>query len=105
MYQKTEGIIGNIYSDHETAFNNRVVIVEQSGDSEDSWVKASLAPGDVHTQKDWNGATLVVQLCSITPGTPDVAKVISFVDGQTTASCFTTAKGKCVDTLLRRVNA
>jgi len=55
----------------------------------------------VHTQKDWNGATLVVQLCSITPGnpgTPDVAKVISFVDGQTTASCFATAKGKCVDT-------
>jgi hypothetical protein len=101
MYQKTEGITEDIDSDYETTFNNHVVIVEQSGDSRDSWVKASLAPGDVYTQKNWNGGTLVVQACSITPGTPDVAKVISFVDGKTTASCFPTessTESRCVDT-------
>ena len=99
MYQKTEGITEDIHSDHKTTFNSHVVIVEQSGDSEDSWVKANLAPGAVYTQKDWNGGTLVVQVCSITPGTPDVAKVISFVDGKTTASCVpTTTGGECVDT-------
>eukprot|EP00979_Chaetoceros_neogracilis_P002735 scaffold447_cov250-Chaetoceros_neogracile.AAC.7 len=78
MYQKTEGITEDIDIDHEMSFNNHVVIVEQSGDSQDSWV------------------------CSITPGTPDVAKVITFVDGKTTASCFST-EGKCVDTSLRFV--
>ena len=98
MYQKTEGITEDIHSDYKTTFNNHVVIVEQSGDSEDSWVKANLAPGAVYTQKDWNGGTLVVQVCSITPGTPDVAKVISFVDGQTTASCVPTTGGECVVT-------
>jgi hypothetical protein len=97
MYQKTEGITEDIASDYATTFNNHVVIVEQSGDSQDSWVKASLAPGDIYTQRNWNGGTLVVQVCSITPGTPDVAKVISFVDGKTTASCFPT-ESKCVDT-------
>jgi len=97
MYQKTEGITEDIHSDYETTFSNHVVIVEQSGDKEKSWVKANLAPGAVYTQKDWNGGTLVVQVCSITPGTPDVAKVISFVDGKTTASCFRT-EGKCADT-------
>jgi|AntRauTorckE5430_2_1112549.scaffolds.fasta_scaffold05084_2 hypothetical protein len=102
MYQKTEGITEDIDIDHEMSFNNHVVIVEQSGDSQDSWVKASLAPGDVYSKKNWNGGTLVLQVCSITPGTPDVAKVITFVDGKTTASCFST-EGKCVDTSLRFV--
>jgi hypothetical protein len=97
MYQKTEGITEDIASDYALTFNNHVVIVEQSGDSQDSWVKASLAPGDIYTQRNWNGGTLVVQVCSITPGTPDVAKVISFVYGKTTASCFPT-ESKCVDT-------
>jgi len=98
MYQKTEGITEDIDSDHEATFNNHVVIVEQSGDSEDSWVKASLAPGEIYTHKNWNGGTLVVQVCSITPGMPDVAKVISFVDGKTTASCFASTERECVDT-------
>ena len=97
MYQKTEGITEDIDSDYATTFNNHVVIVEQSGDSKGSWVKASLAAGDVYTQRDWNGGTLAVQVCSITPGNPDVAKVNSFVDGKTASSCFRT-ESKCVDT-------
>jgi hypothetical protein len=97
MYQKTEGITEDIASIHETTFNNHVVIVEQSGDSKESWVKASLAPGDIYRQQSWNGGTLVVQVCSIISGTPDVAKVISFVNGKTAASCFVT-EGECADT-------
>jgi len=97
MYQKTEGITLEIDSDYAATFNNHVVIVEQSEDGADSFVKASLAPGDMYTQKVWNGGTLVVQVCSITSGTPDVAKVISFVDGKTHESCYAT-EGECVDT-------
>jgi hypothetical protein len=99
MYQKTEGVTVDIADKYESTFNNHVVIVEQSGDSQVSWVKASLAPGDMYSQKNWNGGTLVVQVCSITPGRPDVAKVISFVDGVTTTppSCFK-PEGACVDT-------
>jgi hypothetical protein len=98
MYQKMEGVTADIASDYESTFNNHVVIVEQSGDSQVSWVKASLAPGDVYTQEDWNGGTLVVEVCSITRGRPDVAKVISFVDGVTANPPFCV---DCVDTDLK----
>ena len=102
MYQKTEGVTVDIADKYESTFNNHVVIVEQSGDHRDSVVKANLAPGDRYTQNNWNGGTLVVEVCAITTGRPDVAKVISFVDG-VTANPPTCAQ--CTDTDMKFYDA
>jgi len=92
MYSKTEGITADIDPAYSTTFNNHVVIVEQSADTQLSFVKASLAAGDTYTQSNWGGSTntLTVEVCSITSGAPDKADVIAYVAGVTSASCGAT---------------
>ncbi len=53
MYNRVEGVtsfLNNIY------YRNKVVIVEQSTEDEQSWVKAVLDKGETYTQRNWGGS-------------------------------------------------
>ncbi len=83
MYNKAEGITEDIVSEYRSGYGNHVVIVEQTSDLEQSWVKASLSAGQTYSQSNYAGGRLSVKVCSITAGSPDVAKVVIWVNGKT----------------------
>ena len=86
MYQRVEGVTIDIDPTYSMDFGNHVVIVEQEGDGYESIVKASIAEGEIYTQI-WNGERLIVKVCSIQAGSPDVARVAAYVRGRTSESC------------------
>lgn len=96
MLHVTEGITSEYMSaDDQT---NRVNVVRQpdydssTGYGQQSWTVGFLASGETYSQANWAGTTntLKIQVCSITTGTPDVARVIVYLEGVNTASCTTT---------------
>ena len=95
MLHMVEGITDQYMSaDDQT---NRLNIVRQdeydgNGFGQQSWTEGFLASGEIYSKANWAGTsnTLKVEVCSITTGSPDVAKVIVYLDGKTSASCSTT---------------
>ena len=64
MYNRVEGVnsfLENLY------YRNKVVVVEQSQEDEQSWVKAVLDKGDTYTQSNWGGSgrALKIKVSSI----------------------------------------
>ncbi len=100
FYNKVEGIIGDIDASEAPDFRNHVVIYEQAADIGFlSTIKnVGLSAGESYTQSNWAGTSnsLKVEVCSITNGTPDVAKIIVYVDGLTIASCDSTSPAPTV---------
>lgn len=97
----TQAVLFVIFNRAE-AFNkdvgdpDTVVITQQYYSFSESTWKASLKAGETYTQPNWNGSlnTLVVKNCGITlsdqsadMNAVDVATVIAYVDGVTSASC------------------
>ncbi len=92
FYNKVEGIVSEIDGSYSTTFDNHVVVYEQPADIRQSELKTvGLLAGQTYTQTNWAGTSnsLKIEVCSITAGTPDVAKIIIYVNGLTTASCNT----------------
>ena len=92
FYNKAEGIIKDMTDEDRAIFGNHVMIYSQSADWEVSTIvfDNGLGNGGVYTKANWGGTSnsLKVEVCSITTGSPNVAKVIVYLDGVTTASCI-----------------
>jgi hypothetical protein len=88
MYQRKKGVIRDIPED-----GDRVVITEQDAGYSQSWWLDSLGEGESYEWVDWMGeGSLIVKVCSInigTPGVPDTAHVIMYLDGVTYEECPT----------------
>lgn len=86
MYNRAEGVNSQV-----SGHRDQVTIVEQSGASEQSWLKAGLSEdGLSHWRKrnwDGSGKTLVIQVCNIVSGSPDYARVIVYLEGVNDLSC------------------
>ena len=89
-YNKAEGITKDMDGRYKTVYGNAVMVYSQASLSAKSSILAGLtATGHTYTKADWAGSrhSLKIEVCSITAGSPDMAKVIVYVDGVTTASC------------------
>ena len=89
-YNKPEGMTADFDSKYESSFGNHVIInsaTEQDGRRQD--LLAGLSAGQSYTKSNFagTGKNLIIEVCSITAGTPDVAKVIVYLESVTSASC------------------
>jgi hypothetical protein len=66
-----------------TYYKDKVVVVQQSAQGENSWVRAVLDQGETFTQSNWagSGSPLIIEACFMTDGTPDIAQVTIWLDG------------------------
>ena len=93
FYNKSEGVTATMDEEFRTELGNAVVVYSQATVWGTSTIVGALSTtGAQYTQSNWawSGGTLTIEVCSITAGSPDKAKVIVYVDGVTTASCTTT---------------
>ncbi len=89
-YNKAEGIHSDMNEDYRAAYGNAVTIYSAKPANDLSSLLGGLTTaGQKYTYADWNGSgnDLVIELCEISVGSPDTAKVIVYVDGVTSASC------------------
>ena len=105
MLHRAEGITSNYVSPQADAHINRVNIVEQpenysNGLGAQSWNVAQLRSGDIYTKTNWagDGNTLKIEICGLSTGSPDQAKLIVYLEGVNYEYC-----GPCVDSELRIV--
>ena len=101
-YNKSEGITADMDERYRSVYGNAVMVYSQTGfgSNKRSEILAGLtAAGQTYTKTNYGrtGNTLKIEVCSITTGSPDTAKVIVYVEGSTTASC----SEMCQDTPLK----
>ena len=100
-YNKAEGITADMDDEYRTAYGNAVMVYSQANGEALSAILAGLtAAGQKYTKTNYGGTgnTLTIEVCSITAGSPDKAKVIVYVDGSTTASCSATTSAPVATT-------
>jgi len=100
-YNKAEGITADMDDGYRTAYGNAVMVYSQANGGATSAILAGLtAAGQKYTKTNYGGTgnTLTIEVCSITAGSPDKAKVIVYVDGSTTASCSATTSAPVATT-------
>jgi hypothetical protein len=100
-YNKAEGITADMDDEYRTAYGNAVMVYSQASGGATSAILAGLtAAGQKYTKTNYGGTgnTLTIEVCSITAGSPDKAKVIVYVDGSTTASCSATTSAPVATT-------
>jgi len=87
LYNKKEGINSGTdgYGDH-------VTIVHSPGVLQISWFRAGLDAGDIYEAANFrDGKKLVVEVCEMASGTPDIARTIVYLDTVNNISCDDTS--------------
>jgi len=100
-YNKAEGIHSAMNEDYRAAYGNAVTIYSSTPSNGLSALLGGLTTsGQKYTHTDWDGSgnDLIIELCEITTGSPDTAKVIVYVNGVTTASCSSTTPAPVAST-------
>lgn len=83
MYNKQEGI-----NSGTAGYGDTVTIVHQPGPYEISWFRSGLNAGQKYEANNFrNGKNLVVEVCEMVSGMPDIAKTIVYLDGFNNISC------------------
>jgi hypothetical protein len=80
MYNRVEGV--NKFTE-DKYIRDKVIVVQQYGHGEYSWVMAVLDQGETYTQSNWadSGSALKIEVCYMTDGTPDIAQVAIWLKG------------------------
>lgn len=77
IYNRKEGVNSEVASD-----GDKVTVVEQNGDQQQSWKLAALDQLQVYRKANWSGSRdLVIQVCQKASGSPDYARVLVYLDG------------------------
>jgi len=84
MYNKKEGVNSGVL-----AFGDKVTIVTQGSKNNKSWTRAQLSVNQEYTVNNFGGGggRLVVKVCSMVAGSPDVARTLVYVTNVQTLSC------------------
>ena len=90
MYNRAKGVNSGVKED-----GNKVTVVRANNlasTSEQSYIKANLGENQQYLVSRFGGSrnTLVVQVCSLTTGPPDVAVVLVYLDGVNNLQCGST---------------
>jgi hypothetical protein len=90
MYNRAKGVNSGVKE-----YGNKVTVVRASNTastSEQSYIKANLGANQQYRVSRFGGSgkTLVVQVCTLTTGPPDVAEVLVYLDGLNNLQCGST---------------
>lgn len=83
MYNRKEGVNSEVVGDPD-----KVTVVEQEGEQQQSWKLAALDTDQVYRKNNWKGTTaLVVKVCERKSGKPDYARVLVYTEEGKIPTC------------------
>ena len=84
MYNRKKGI-----NDGVPGFADMVMIIEQNGDSTQSWQRGALKSGGIYKKRNWHdGKSIIIKHCKTESGEiSDSARVLIYIEGLSALKC------------------